>query len=127
MIGRGAFSWARAATLAGLLIGAAGIGILWASGVVFPVYPPPGIVILLVGAAIVGLAPWRWVPIVGTLLGAFILVGFLASPTGLTNLSGGAGTSVAVGQGIQVVGALLATVAGVVATVANRRHPALVR
>lgn len=127
MIGRRAFSGAWAATLAGLLIGAAGIGILWASGIVFPFYPPPGIVILLVGAIIVGLAPWRWVPIVGTLLGAFILVGFLISPTGLSNLSGGAGTSVAIGQGIQVIGALLALIAGVVATVVNRRRPTPMR
>ena len=82
-----------------------GIAILWASGVEFPIYPPPGILILLAGAIFVGLATWPWAPGVGAFLGLFVLVGFLISPTGLSNLSGEAGTSVAVGQGIQVVGA----------------------
>jgi hypothetical protein len=52
----------RAVTVLGLLVGALGIAILWASGVEFPIYPPPGLVILLAGAAFVGLAPWRWAP-----------------------------------------------------------------
>ncbi len=124
MIGRRSFSPAWLATVLGLIIGAAGIAILWAAGVVFPIYPPPGIILLVVGAIFVGLAPWRWVPLVGTLLGAFITVGFLISPTGLSNLSGGAGASVAIGQGIQVVGALLALSAGAVAARANYRRSA---
>jgi hypothetical protein len=37
-------------------------------------------------------------------------------PTGLTNLLGQAGTSVAIGQGIQVIGVLTALLAGVIAT-----------
>jgi hypothetical protein len=51
-----------------------------------------GIVILLAGALFVGLAPWRRSPGVGTFLGLFVFVGFLISPTGLTNLFGRAGT-----------------------------------
>jgi hypothetical protein len=117
-------SWtrSRAVTVLGLVVGAIGIAILWASGVEFPIYPPPGIVILLAGAVFVGLAPWRWTPGVGAFLGLFVLVGFLISPTGLSNLSGEAGTSVAIGQGIQVVGVLTALIAGVVATRANYRR-----
>jgi hypothetical protein len=116
-------SWtkSRAVTVLGLTVGALGIAILWASGVEFPIYPPPGIVILLAGAVFVGLAPWRWAPGVGAFLGLFVLVGFLISPTGLSNLFGEAGTGVAVGQGIQVVGVLTALIAGVVATRANYR------
>jgi hypothetical protein len=119
-------SWSgpRAATVAGLVVGALGIAILWASGVAFPFYPPPGIVILLAGALVVGLAPWRWAPGVGASLGLFVLVGFLISPTGLTNLVGRAGTSVAIGQGIQVIGVLTALIAGVIATRANYRQQA---
>jgi hypothetical protein len=49
----------RAATVAGLVVGALGIAILWASGVEFPIYPPPGIIILLAGAIFVGLARGR--------------------------------------------------------------------
>jgi hypothetical protein len=119
-----AWSRPRAATVVGLLIGAVGIAVLWASGVEFPIYPPPGIVILLAGAIFVSLAGWPWAPGVGAFLGLFVLVGFLISPTGLSNLSGEAGTSVAVGQGIQVVGVLTALVAGVIATRANYRKPA---
>ena len=105
----------RAVTVAGLVVGALGIGILWASGVEFPIYPPPGIVILLAGAVLVGLASWRWAPGVGAFLGLFVLVGFLISPTGRSNLLGEAGAAVAIGQAIQVLGVLTALIAGVVA------------
>jgi hypothetical protein len=119
-----AWSGARTATVVGLVIGAVGIAILWTSGVEFPIYPPPGIIILLGGAIFVSLATRPWAPGVGAFLGLFVLVGFLISPTGLSNLSGEAGTSVAVGQGIQVVGVLAALVAGVIATRANYQKPA---
>ena len=114
----------RAVTVVGLGVGSLGIAILWASGVPFPIYPPPGLLLLLVGAVFVGLAPWRWAPLVGTLLGLFVLMGFLISPTGLTNLFGRAGTSVAIGQGIQVIGVLTALIAGVIALRANYRQQA---
>jgi hypothetical protein len=119
-----AWSGPRTATVLGLVVGAVGIAILWASGIEFPIYPPPGIVILLAGAIFVSLASWPWAPGVGAFLGLFVLVGFLISPTGLSNLSGEAGTGVAVGQGIQVVGVLTALVAGVIATRANYRKAA---
>lgn len=117
-------SRSRAVTVLGLVVGALGIAILWASGVEFPTYPPPGIVVLLAGALLVGLAPWRWAPGVGALLGLFVVVGFLISPTGLSNLFGQAGASVAIGQGIQVVGVLTALIAGVITTRATYRKQA---
>jgi hypothetical protein len=106
------------------VVGAVGIAILWASGVEFPIYPPPGIVIVLAGALLVGLAPWRWAPGVGAVLGLFVFAGFLISPTGRGNLFGRAGTSVAIGQGIQVIGVLTALLAGVITTRANYRNKA---
>ena len=115
------FSGARAATVGGLVVGAMGIAILWASGVMFPFAIPPGLVILLAGALLVGLVSRPWAPGVGAFLGLFVTVGFLISPTGLTNLFGRAGTSVAIGQGIQVIGVLTALIAGVKATHANYR------
>jgi hypothetical protein len=114
----------RAVTVLGLLVGTLGIAILWASGVEFPIYPPPGIVILLAGAAFVALAPWPWAPGVGAFLGLFVFVGFLISPTGVSNLFGEAGASVATGQAVQVVGVLTALIAGVIATRANYRKQA---
>jgi hypothetical protein len=114
----------RAVTVLGLMVGALGIAILWASGVQFRIYPPPGIVILLAGALLVGLAPWRWAPGLGALLGLFVFAGFLISPTGLRNLFGQAGSTVAIGQGIQVIGVLTALLAGVITTRANYRKQA---
>jgi hypothetical protein len=105
----------RAATVVGLLVGAIGIAILWATGVEFPVYPPPGIVILAAGSVFVALARWAWAPGVGALLGLFVAVGFLISPTGLSNQTGEAGTGAAIGV-LEVVTAL---VVGVLATRAN--------
>ena len=121
-------SWsrARAATVAGLVVGALGIAILWASGVEFPIYPPPGIIILLAGAIFVGLAPWRWAAAVGAFLGLFVTVGFVASG-GPLNLVGRDGTGVAIGTWIQLAGVLTALVAGVMATRANYPNRAQVR
>ncbi len=107
---------AHTATIAGLVVGAAGIAILWAAGVEFPFAIPPGIVILVAGALFVGLSRRRWSPAVGAFLGLFVIVGFLVSPTGLSNLAGDAGATVALGQGVQVVGVITAFVSGVIAT-----------
>jgi amidohydrolase family protein len=79
-------------------------------------YPPPGIIILATGAVLVGFTPWQWTPVLGILLGLFILAGFLLSPTGLSNLFGHDGMSVAFGQTIEVIGALVAVIAGAIAT-----------
>jgi hypothetical protein len=59
---------ARVLTITGLASGALGIAILWAAGVEFPFYPPPGVVILVAGAVFVALAPWRWAAVVGAVL-----------------------------------------------------------
>jgi hypothetical protein len=126
MNGQNTWSGPRAATVAGLVVGAVGIAILWASGVEFPIYPPPGIVILLAGAIFVSLAPWPWAPGVGAFLGLFVTVGFVASG-GPPNLVGRDGTSVAIGTWIQMTGVLTALIAGVIATRANYRKPAKAR
>jgi hypothetical protein len=112
----------RIATIAGLLVGAVGIGVLWASGVEFPIYPPPGIVILVGGALFVTFVRRAWSPAVGAFLGLFVTVGFLISPTGVSNLTGAEGASVAVGQAIQVAGVLTALVSGSLATRAKYRR-----
>lgn len=122
---QGTWPVARVATVAGLVVGAIGISILWATGQDFPIYPPPGIVILLVGALFVGLTSWPWTPAVGAFMGLFVTVGFLIEAvvggTGLDNLTGGAGTGRAVGQAVELVGVVTALVAGIIATQANYR------
>ncbi len=126
----------RAVTVVGLMVGALGIAILWASGVAFPIYPPPGIVILLAGALFVGLAPWRWAPGVGAFLGLFVTLGFLISG-GIPNLVGGDGRTffgtpnpvdrdtlrTVIGTWIQLIGVLTALIAGGLATRNNYRTP----
>jgi hypothetical protein len=121
MNAKSTWSGPRAATVAGLVVGAAGIAILWASGVEFPIYPPPGIIILLAGAIFVGLASWPWAPAVGAFLGLFITVGFVASG-GPPSLFGEHGTGVAIGTWIQMAGVLTALASGVIATRANYRE-----
>jgi hypothetical protein len=120
MTARRTLSRVEVVTIAGLVVGAAGIAVLWASGVEFPIYPPPGVIILLAGAIFMGLAPWPWSPGVGAFMGLFVTVGFLVEAavggTGLENLSGNAGTGRLIGQGAQLVGVVTALVAGVVAT-----------
>jgi hypothetical protein len=113
----------RMATVTGLVVGALGIAILWAAGVEFPFYPPPGLVILLAGAIFVGLALWPWAPAVGAFLGLFVTVGFVISGSP-PNLLGRDGTSVLIGTWIQMVGVVTALVAGVIATRANYRKQA---
>jgi hypothetical protein len=119
----------RALTVGGLVAGSAGIAILWASGVEFPVAIPPGLVILLAGALFIGLAPWRWATGVGAFLGLFVTLGFLISG-GIPNLVGGDGSTffgtpnpierdtlgTIIGTWIQLIGVLTALIAGMIAT-----------
>src|SRR5215218_10204509 len=107
---------ARLLTIAGLATGAVGIAILWAAGVEFPFYPPPGVVILGVGAVFVAVAPWRWAAGLGALLGLFVLVGFVLSSVvsgaGTDNLFGEHGPWAVIGTVVQLIGVSTALVAG---------------
>jgi hypothetical protein len=69
MLTKGSSSKSWFMTVAGLVTGAVGIGVLWASGVEFPFAIPPAIVILLATAVLVALASRRWVPAVGAFVG----------------------------------------------------------
>jgi hypothetical protein len=123
---RGPRGW----TVAGLVAGAVGIGMLWASGVSFPIYPPPGLVALVIGAVFVALAKWRWAPAVGAFFGLFVIVGFIISSVnsgeGTGNLTGDAGVGGSVGTVIQLAGVVTALVAGLVA-VRREYRPAITR
>jgi hypothetical protein len=104
----------RLVTAAGLVAGAVGIGILYPAGVAMPVVPP-GLVMLLVAAAVVAFAPWRWAPVVGVLAGLFEVAGFFGSGSAaaLTDLGS---LDVFAGTWIRGLGIVTAVVAGVVAT-----------
>jgi hypothetical protein len=111
----------RTATVAGLVTGAAGIALLWAGGVSFPVAVPPGVVILAIGAVVVAMVRRRWTLGLGALLGLFVTVGFLVSPDGWHNLTGGEGAVVSAGQAIEVIGIVSAFVAGLLGVRAEAR------
>ena len=116
----------RRLTVWGLVTGAVGIAVLWASGVEFPFYPPPGLLILTGGAAFVAAAKWAWAPGVGAFLGLFVIAGFVLSSvvsgSGTGNLTGDAGVGGVIGTVIQLAGVVLALVAGSAAL--RRAHPA---
>lgn len=57
-------------TVAALLLAAAGFVIQIVSGVDVPPVPP-GLIILLVAAALVAFGPWRWTPVVAIVVGFF--------------------------------------------------------
>jgi hypothetical protein len=116
----GSSSTYRLVTVLGLVAGAAGCAIQWAAGAV-PLPIPPGMVIMLAGALFVGWAPWRWAPAAGAVLALPFAFGFLVIPTGVPNLLGEAGPAAAFGQGIEVIGAVTAVVAGLIATSAGYR------
>lgn len=109
------FLGTRKAVVAGLLLGSAGIALLWAGGVDFPVAVPPGMLILLAGAAAVALIERAWTAWLAVGLGLFVAVGFVVSGIngeGFDHLLGRDGFVVALGQTIQLVGVLLAVVSG---------------
>ena len=103
----------RSTVVAALLVGAAGIALLWAGGVEFPVAVPPGLVILLVGAAVVAGVRRTWSAWLGCALGVFVVTGFLVAGLagdGFAYLLGREGPLVAAGQVVQLAGVVTAAV-----------------
>jgi hypothetical protein len=117
-------TWTRPEIVAviGLLASASGIAVLWAAGIEFPFYPPPGMLIMSTGAlAFTLMRPrLRYAALVPALLGLSGVVGFVMEAIvgggiGLANLTGDAGTAPIFGQALQQLGVIVAGVAGVVA------------
>jgi hypothetical protein len=106
-------------TAAALLVAAAGFVIQIVSGVDVPTVPP-GLVILLVAAALVAFAPWRWMPVVGVVVGLFLLVGFFASGV-VGSLLEPSELGVFLGAWVQFLAVIVAVVAGIVAVSQNYR------
>jgi hypothetical protein len=115
----------RGLTVISLVIGAAGNALMWAAGAVFPVYPPPNLVILTVGALLAGLVHRSWAPGVGAFLGLVIMVAFaivsLVNGAGTGHLTGTAGVLGVIGTVLHLGGSAMAAGAGTVATLIERR------
>lgn len=102
----------RAAVVAGLVVGAVGIALLWAGGVDFPVAVPPGLIILGVAAVVVAVVRRRWTAVLGCVVGLFVFVGFLLSGRGFDIIGGSEGGLAQVGQLLEVIGVVVAAVTG---------------
>ena len=107
----------RLALIAGLGLGAIGLIIEVVSGV--PGFPtvPPGPIILIVAAAFVALARWRWAPILGLVAALFITIGNVVSDSGTAGrLSDPGAFGPFAGTALLVLGLALALVAGLAAS-----------
>ena len=103
----------------GMVVAAAGIIIQIASG--SDLYPtiPPGPIILLAGAALVALGPWRWTPVVGVVVPLFLLVGAviaaIVSGGFADQLTDPGEVGIFAGDVLQLLGVITALVAGILA------------
>ncbi len=112
-------SMASKLTIFSLVAAAAGVVIMIVSGVDFPTIPP-GLIILLIPAGLVAFGRWRWTPIIATLAGLFIFVGYFlsGSTVRLLDLSQ---FGAFIGLWLQFLASFVTVVAGIVATVQNYR------
>jgi hypothetical protein len=117
---RNLLSPASKLTIAALLVAALGFAIQIVSGIDVPTVPP-GLVILVVAAAVVVLLPWRWVPVVAAFAGVFLFVGFFASGA-VGNLLDPSRFGVLLGAWIQFLALIIVVVVGLVATIQNYRN-----
>jgi len=110
---------ARTVHVGGLITAAAGILILFLVGVVTaPV--PVGTIVLVVTAAVVAVAPWRWAPLLGVAVTGYLVVGFVLNDTA-ARLADPASTGELVGTAALAVGLAVALVAGAVAGIRGVR------
>ena len=119
MTKRSPLSPAGKTTVAALLVAAAGFAIQIVSGVDVPTVPP-GLVMMLVAAALVSFGPWRWTPVVGVVVGLFLLVGFFASGS-VGSLLAPDQSGVFVGAWVQFLAVIVTVVAGIFAALQNYR------
>lgn len=109
----------RNMALSGLIVGALGIVILRLAGVDMPVVPP-GLVLLLAAAIALATARGRWAAILTAVVGFVEIGGFLASGS-YTGLFETGSPLVTAGTWIRLAGIVTATIAGLMASVENRR------
>jgi hypothetical protein len=107
---------------AALAAAGAGIVIQIIAGVNYPAVPP-GLVILLAVAAVVGFVPWRWTPMIGVVCAGFLFIGGFAAAQGRYDLSHpGTHPGAFAGTLLQMVAMGVAVVAGIVALAIRSRH-----
>ncbi len=113
----------RVTLVVGLVVAAAGVMIEYLTGV--PGFPavPPGPIILLVVAAIVALVAARAIVVLGLVAAAFLSVGAVAAGTTAEVLAAPEVIGQFLGALVQVLGLVVALVAGVAALLPTRGGP----
>ena len=96
--------------VAGLVTSATCIAVLREGGQ-SPLPVPPGVILLLLIAVFVAVAPWRWAPGAGAFIGLYAALGFAVNGR-FSDLTGHDGVGLAIGRGIQVIGLGTAVIAG---------------
>jgi hypothetical protein len=114
-------SLARLTAIA-LVVAAAGIVIQILSGANYPVIPP-GLIILLVPAALVWFVSWRWTPVMGALAALSQVIGLFAAGQA-PRLFAFDPLGDSVGLWIQLLAVGMATVAGFAAVARTDRRRA---
>jgi hypothetical protein len=108
------WSVARIATVAGLLVGAAGIAVMKLGGAGMPAVPP-GAVLMVIAAGLVGVTPRKWAAALAALIALFELIAVTISLTDL-----GDDALVSAGTIVRFTGVVAALAAA--ATTLTRRH-----
>ncbi|GIG65706.1 hypothetical protein [Phytomonospora endophytica] len=108
-------------TATGLAAGAVGILMLYLAGIEFPFFPPPGMLIATAGALAVAFVRWRWITLLGPVLGAFYWIGLFGSGTA-GYLLGDEDVLVTAGIWVQMAGVTVAFASGIAAVTAGRRR-----
>jgi hypothetical protein len=108
----------RTAAILGTVTGAAGIAVLKLGGAAMPLVPP-GAVLLLAAALLVGLVRGRWAGLAPLLVGLAEAAGILATGS-LGTLTGGEPLQ-AIGTAVRVLGVATAIVAGGIVLLNRRR------
>ncbi|HEY9639831.1 MAG TPA: hypothetical protein V6C57_05070 [Coleofasciculaceae cyanobacterium] len=110
----------RQITITSLIVAAVGVVIQIISGAPYPPVPPV-FLILLIPAGLIAFGHWRWTPILAVVAGLFLISGLFLSGA-LVRLFDLSQFGVCVGLWIQMLGVLVATIAGIMNTVRNYQH-----
>lgn len=114
-------------TVVALLIAGIGFAVQMAAGVTRTPTIPPGLVVILGAAVVAAFVPIRWAPVAGPIAGLFNFVALFTVRGGdladeiANRLVDATPVSALIGAWIMVVGLIVATVAGAIGAVHNRR------
>jgi hypothetical protein len=98
-----------------LAVACAGLLLEFATGVPAPTVPP-GPIVLGAAAVLVAVVRWRWIPLLGVVVGLFLTFGAVASGT-LPRLATPSPFGPFAGTWIQLVAQIVAVVAGIAAVI----------